>query len=314
MIISYQLFTQTAVFSIATFIEGLWVTLGELLIPNIGMIAFIHAFAWIFVLSSVIPSAILGKERSILLQFCLCLTIAFVAVSVENILTLMLGAEPTVQIQALSLWFQNPLIAGLYLSAPYLFMLFMDIRLRKTSKETKENQNIEETETTCLMEPDQAQQYVITMTHNHNNVSYKESQRKSGRINFLHGTSAICFLLVFFILWFGDGVSSTLLPTAYRFTFAAMLIILGVVMLGLGFNLANIQKQSSTCEPEETKEQHKLIKQSQEKEAKIQAKQPSEVLVEESTAQDENLLEVQVYTCIQRYDVRRPKDIIDSQC
>ena len=135
LIISYQLFTQTAVYSLSNFLNSLWPTIGSLLTPRIETVVFIHAFAWIFVLASVIPSAILGKGRSVLLQFFLCLTLALVAVSVEHVFTFILGADTRMEVQTLSGAFMNPVIASLYLSAPYVFMLYLDIRSRRENVE-----------------------------------------------------------------------------------------------------------------------------------------------------------------------------------
>ena len=52
------------------------------------VMVFVHAFASVFVLSSLIPSVILGKERSVLIQFLVCLTLAFIAVSFMDIFSL----------------------------------------------------------------------------------------------------------------------------------------------------------------------------------------------------------------------------------
>lgn len=147
LIVSYQLFTQTAVYSVVGFLDGFWVSANQLLIPRIDTIVFIHAFAWIFVLSSVIPSIILGKGRSVLLQFFLCLTLALVATSVEDILVVMIGNSPVIQMEALSALFQNPIPAGLYLSVPYVFMLYLDIHARRKGKA-----EAEKSETTVLDE------------------------------------------------------------------------------------------------------------------------------------------------------------------
>ena len=105
------------------------------MIPRIETVVFIHAFAWIFLLASVIPSAILGKGRSVLLQFFLCLTLTLVAVSVEAVFTFILGADTRMEVQALSGVFMNPVIASLYLSAPYVLMLYLDIRSRRENVE-----------------------------------------------------------------------------------------------------------------------------------------------------------------------------------
>ena len=96
---------------------------------------FIHAFAWIFVLSSVIPSVILGKGRGVLVQFFLCLTLVLVATLIEDALTIMIERQPIYQLENLSTWLQNPILAGVYLSVPYLFMLYLDIRSKKKNKD-----------------------------------------------------------------------------------------------------------------------------------------------------------------------------------
>jgi len=135
LIISYQFFTQTAVNSIVTSLSTFWPSLGSWLISRIGMVVFIHAFAWVFVLSSVIPSVILGKGRSVLVQFLLCLTLVLVAMLVEDALTLVMGSQPIYQLGSLMTWLRNPALAGAYLSAPYLFMLYLDIRSKRKTKE-----------------------------------------------------------------------------------------------------------------------------------------------------------------------------------
>lgn len=146
LIVSYQLFTQTAVYSVVSFLDSFWGSTSQLLIPRIATIVFIHAFAWIFVLSSVIPSIILGKGRSVLLQFFLCLTLTLVATSVEDILILMIGNSPIIQMKALSALFQNPILAGIYLSVPYVLMLYLDIHARRKGK----TEEAEKSETTVL--------------------------------------------------------------------------------------------------------------------------------------------------------------------
>jgi hypothetical protein len=135
LIISYQFFTQTAVNSVVTSLNVFWPSVGGWLISRIDTMVFIHAFAWIFVLSSVIPSVILGKGRSVLVQFFLCLTLVLVAMLVEDALTLMMGRQPIYQLGSLLMWLQNPILAGAYLSVPYLSMFYLDIRSKKKNKD-----------------------------------------------------------------------------------------------------------------------------------------------------------------------------------
>ena len=135
LIISYQLFTQTAVNSVVTSLNAFWPSLGGWVISRIDIMVFIHAFAWVFVLSSVIPSVILGKGRSVLVQFFLCLTLVLVAMFVEDASTIMMGRQPIYQLGSLLMCLQNPVLAGAYLSLPYIFMLYLDIRSRRKTKD-----------------------------------------------------------------------------------------------------------------------------------------------------------------------------------
>jgi len=146
LIISYQFFTQTAVNSVSTSLNAFWPSLGGWLNTRIDMVVFIHAFAWIFVLSSVIPSVILGKGRSVLVQFFLCLTLVLVATLVEDALKLMMERQPIYQLGSVSTWLQNPILAGAYLSIPYLFMLYLDIRSKKKSKDESMVKQLDDTD------------------------------------------------------------------------------------------------------------------------------------------------------------------------
>lgn len=107
-------------------------TIGAWLASRLDTIVFIHSFAWIFLLSSVIPSLILGKKRGVLAQFGVCLTLAFLAFVVQDA---MAGLNGTLdQILGLAPLFQNPLLAATYLSLPYLLMLGFDIRGKRKNK------------------------------------------------------------------------------------------------------------------------------------------------------------------------------------
>lgn len=207
------------------------------------MVVFIHTFAWIFVLSSVIPSMILGKARSVLLQFFLCLTITFVAVSVEDILALMIGTAPIAKIQIMSVWFQNPLIAGTYLSAPYLSMLYLDIHSRRKSAKEEEP---EETEAIIYEEVIPAEQEVsdTAITQETNDVNQVCQRESKGRMNFLYGASAACFLLAFVTFWLGDSISSTILAMSHKLVYIAAFISLGAILLSLGRYSTNTNEQA----------------------------------------------------------------------
>ena len=146
--ISYQLFTQTAVVTVVDFVNETWPSMvSAWLISKVETIVFIHAFAWIFVLSSVIPSVLLGKERSVLIQFFVCLTLTLAAFWIKDNLPAFIGGQSIEslinQIFSLAAFFNNPFLAGLYLLAPYLFMVGLDIHSHKNNKKRKILKKIE---------------------------------------------------------------------------------------------------------------------------------------------------------------------------
>lgn len=141
LMVSYQLFTQTAVTTAITYLNMFWPSMGGWLASRMDMLVFIYAFAWVFVLSSVIPSVILGKERSVLIQFFVCLTLTFVAFLVQDAL-FTYGGRPVDQFFNLTVLFHNPFLAVIYLIMPYLFMLMLDIRSRKKRRKDEEMKDI----------------------------------------------------------------------------------------------------------------------------------------------------------------------------
>jgi len=136
LMVSYQFFTQTAVTTVVTRFATFWPALEGWLMSRIDMIIFVYAFAWVFVLSSVIPSFILGKERSVLVQFLVCLTLTFLAFFVQDLLT-SYGYDPIDNLSGLAMLLDNPILAVAYLSIPYDLMLSLDIhsRSRRNKKE-----------------------------------------------------------------------------------------------------------------------------------------------------------------------------------
>ena len=156
---SYQLFTETTVTTVTIYINMYLPTIGAWLASKLDMIVFIHSFAWIFLLSSVIPALLLGKERGVLVQFGLCLTLAFLAFVVQDAVTTGLGNGALDQILGIAPLFQNPLLAAAYLALPNLMMLGFDIRgKRKKEKWSKVEKVESETddfpEDTFIMEDD----------------------------------------------------------------------------------------------------------------------------------------------------------------
>jgi len=156
---SYQLFTETTVTTVTIYINMYLPTIGAWLASKLDMIVFIHSFAWIFLLSSVIPALLLGKERGVLVQFGLCLTLAFLAFVVQDAVTTGLGNGALDQILGIEPLFQNPLLAAAYLALPYLLMLGFDIRGKRKKQrwlnvERVESETDDFPEDTFIMEDD----------------------------------------------------------------------------------------------------------------------------------------------------------------
>lgn len=141
LMVGYQLFTQTAVNSVVENINMIWPSMGEWLLLRVDTLVFVHAFAWIWVLSSLIPSVLVGEERGVLVLFVVCLTLTLTAVWFIDILALIVGSDFQQRILELSVWFKNPWLALLYISAPYVLMLCFDLfgkRKRKRKEKLEE--------------------------------------------------------------------------------------------------------------------------------------------------------------------------------
>ena len=137
--ITYQIFTQTAVSTLVTNVNTIVPSVGIWLTSRIDLVVFVYGFAWVFILSSAIPSVILGKERGVLAQFFLCLTLTFLAVVMVDILESYADLSMS-QLLGFSYFFNNLVVASLYLIIPYVLMVALDIRSRNLNKQ---KQNLE---------------------------------------------------------------------------------------------------------------------------------------------------------------------------
>lgn len=142
LMISYQLFTQTAVTTVVSYIDKSWPFVGAWLTSRTEMIVFIYAFSWVFVLSSAIPSVILGKQTGVLIQFFVCLTLTFAAFLIKDLLATY-GGGPIESFFSFSGLFHNPFLAVGYLSIPYALMLILDVRSRKRRKKEEKEEKLE---------------------------------------------------------------------------------------------------------------------------------------------------------------------------
>lgn len=139
LMITYQIFTQTAVSTIITNINAFVPSIGLWLSARMDLVIFVYGFAWVFILSSAIPCAILGKERGVLAQFFLCLSLTFLAFIMVDILEAYMNISMS-QFLGLSHFFNNLVVASLYLTIPYILMIALDIHARNM---VKQNQNLE---------------------------------------------------------------------------------------------------------------------------------------------------------------------------
>ena len=133
LMISYQLFTETAVTTLVAQINTLMPSIGFWLISRVDLVVVFYSFAWVFVLSSVIPALLLGKERGVLVQFFVCLTLTFLAFVLLDVLELYAGTS-LAQLLSFAFIFTNPIIATLYLALPYIVMIGLDVRSRRKKK------------------------------------------------------------------------------------------------------------------------------------------------------------------------------------
>jgi hypothetical protein len=131
LMISYQLFTQTAVTTVVESLEVAWPAVGRWLVSRLDMIVFICAFAWVFVLSSVVPPLILGKNRGVLIQFLVVLVLTFVSFIIQDGLITVFNGETIDQIFSFAGYFRNLFVAVGYLLLPYIVMLALDLRSRR---------------------------------------------------------------------------------------------------------------------------------------------------------------------------------------
>ncbi len=139
--VSYQLFTDTAVKSVASY-ANLWLpSAGTWINSNVQTLVFIYAFTWIFVLSSVIPSAILGKHRGVLVQYIVVLILTLLAFFMADVLQIVGGIQINDLLSASNI-LTNPILAIVYLAVPYIFMVVLDFRSRRAARGIKQFDHI----------------------------------------------------------------------------------------------------------------------------------------------------------------------------
>ena len=147
LMISCRLFTSKAVITSLEHINSLHPSIGSWLLSKSDMIIFIYAFAWIFVLSSVIPSLILGKNNGVLIQFIVVLILSLIPILIQDSIITIFGGKTIDQILDVTFLFTNPAVAFGYLFLPYLIMIIIDVRKRLQSQQSSTEREVLNNET-----------------------------------------------------------------------------------------------------------------------------------------------------------------------
>ncbi len=143
LLVSYQIFTKTAVETVVGSLVTYTPLLGLWLNSHIDTVIFVYAFAWVFVLSSIIPGLILGKERSVFVQFIVCLSLTLTGFVLIDFFYSSYGFDLSNSAILLSnpytQLFTNLIFATFYLSIPYVLMFGIDYRCRRKRKSQREH-------------------------------------------------------------------------------------------------------------------------------------------------------------------------------
>ena len=136
LMVSYQIFTQSALTTLTSSLGGFIPALASLVNSNVNLAVFICSFAWMFVLSSLISIIMFGKERRLTIQFMVSLALTLTGSALLGLLHLV-GLDlsnPSVLSQPFTLLFGNVFFAFFYLALPFIFMLAIDLGLMKIKK------------------------------------------------------------------------------------------------------------------------------------------------------------------------------------
>jgi hypothetical protein len=136
LMVSYQIFTQTALTTVTFSLSGTIPTLAAFINSKADMTIFICSFAWMFVLSALISILMFGRERRLTIQFIVSLALTLTGSALLGLLHLV-GLDltnPNVISQPFTQLFNNVLFAFFYLALPFIFMAAIDLGLMKIRK------------------------------------------------------------------------------------------------------------------------------------------------------------------------------------
>jgi hypothetical protein len=111
-------------------------SIGNILSTRVELLVFVIAFSWVYLLSSVIPSQILGKESSTLVQFIIVLTLTSSTLIIQDIVVILTGMDPN-KIFSFTKILMNPIDAASYLALPYVVMFIIDLFNKKRNTNTQ---------------------------------------------------------------------------------------------------------------------------------------------------------------------------------
>jgi hypothetical protein len=177
-----------------------------------------------------------------------------VAVSIEDVWILLVGTTADQQVQTLSMWFQNPVIAGIYLSAPYILMLYIDIRSRKSRKETETTESDDQESNAIEEQVVYEEQEIVPNQQNISN-SEKNSEAsqnmvtelnikgRSEKTRYLYGAGILCFLFALLTLWLDRLIFSVGLNSVSKAIYVVLLTGFGSILIFLGYYTTGNIKQ-----------------------------------------------------------------------
>ena len=131
LMLTYQVFTKTALTSVASSLNGVVPYLASTLSSNIGLAVFICSFAWMFVLSTVISNLIFGNQRRVFVQFLIGLMLTLTASALFDAAKWFgwdLSNPKTLLANRYAQVFNSAVFSALFLSLPFVFMIGMDLR------------------------------------------------------------------------------------------------------------------------------------------------------------------------------------------
>ncbi len=136
LMVSYQIFTQSALGTVTSSLEGIDPSLASLIDSEANVAVFIFSFAWMFVLSSLVSIFMFGKERRLTVQFLVSLALTLTGSALLGVLRIagLDLSNPTLLSQPFTLFFGNTFFAFLYLALPFIFMIALDLGLMKIKK------------------------------------------------------------------------------------------------------------------------------------------------------------------------------------